>query len=129
MRELRPHLTDVEAFVQQLKRQAAMGYRLQAAWVSNEIAAVVGYRPSENLMYGRFVYVDDLVVRADRRRTGLGEKLIDWVRNEARNAGYQYLILDTGLGMALAQRFYFRQGLLSRAMGFYEALKPAEYAP
>jgi len=29
---------------------------------------------------------------------------------------------DIGLHMALAQRFYFRQGLLSHAMGFAETL-------
>ncbi|MCJ9714285.1 GNAT family N-acetyltransferase, partial [Bordetella hinzii] len=32
------------------------------------------------------------------------------------------LVLDTGLGNALAQRFYFRQGLLSAALHFRQAL-------
>jgi len=31
-------------------------------------------------------------------------------------------VLDTGLHIALAQRFYFRQGLLAHAMGFSETL-------
>jgi hypothetical protein len=30
--------------------------------------------------------------------------------------------LDTGLHMALAQRFYFRQGLLAKGMHFVEPL-------
>jgi len=36
--------------------------------------------------------------------------------------GCKNFVLDTGLHMALAQRFYFRQGLLARGMHFVEAL-------
>jgi len=32
MQELRPHLTDSTAYVEQIKRQYAQGYRLLAAW-------------------------------------------------------------------------------------------------
>lgn len=32
MRELRPHLVDVDAFIAQVQRQAHEGYRLLSAW-------------------------------------------------------------------------------------------------
>ncbi|GHB34344.1 GNAT family N-acetyltransferase [Salinicola rhizosphaerae] len=126
MRLLRPHLVDIDTFVDQLMRQMAMGYRLLAAWCDHVVVGLAGYRLSENLMYGRFAYIDDLVVDETQRRGGLGARLIEAVRGEARTLGCRYLVLDTGLGMALAQRFYFRQGLLSRGMHFSQSLDPQE---
>lgn len=122
MRELRPHLSDAPAFAAQVLRQTRDGYRLLAAWRDDTVTGLIGYRIQENLMNGRFLFVDDLVVRADERRSGLGAHLLDAARHQAREAGCRQLVLDTGLGMALAQRFYFRQGLLTRGIGFYEEL-------
>jgi GNAT superfamily N-acetyltransferase len=122
MRELRPHLTDEAAFSEQIARQYAHGYRLLGAYMDDRIVGLIGYRATENLIYGRFVYVDDLVIDAGERQQGLGAFLITAVRNEATRLGCQHLVLDTGLHMALAQRFYFRQGLLARGMHFVQPL-------
>lgn len=122
MRELRPHLTDVAAFAAQARRQARQGYRLLAAWQDGQVKALAGYRLQENLLYGRFLYVDDLVAAADARRHGLGATLIDALRDEARRQGCANFVLDTALGNALGQRFYFRQGLLAVGMHFRQPL-------
>lgn len=126
MRELRPHLTDAEAFVRQMRRQAEQGYVLLTARDTSPDGAVValaGYRHLENTVYGRFVYVDDLVTTEHARGQRLGERLLDAARDDARQHGCMYLILDTGLSNALAQRFYFRQGMLSRGMHFSQSLQ------
>ncbi|WP_110654688.1 GNAT family N-acetyltransferase [Salinicola halimionae] len=128
MHELRPHLAAPQTFVSQVMRQMTMGYRLLAAWQEDRVVGLAGYRPTENLLYGRFVYVDDLVVSGDGRSLGLGARLLTAVREEARSMACHHLVLDTGLGMALAQRFYFRQGLLSRGMHFVETLSVEETA-
>jgi len=122
MRELRPHLTDEAAFGEQIARQYAHGYRLLGAYMGERIVGLIGYRAMENTLYGRFVYVDDLVVDTGERQQGLGAILITAVRNEATRLACQHLVLDTGLHMALAQRFYFRQGLLARGMHFVQPL-------
>lgn len=122
MRELRPHLADVAAFTAQARRQAEQVYRLLAVWQDNQVQALAGYRLQENLLYGRFLYVDDLVAPADARRHGLGAKLIDALREEARKQGCKNFVLDTALGNSLGQRFYFRQGLLAVGMHFRQPL-------
>jgi GNAT superfamily N-acetyltransferase len=122
MMELRPHLKDVESFVQQVIRQREDGFRLSAAWCGDRIVGVVGYRLQENLLYGRFVFVDDLVVYKASRSDGVGAQLLSAARAYAREMKCGHFVLTTGLHMALAQRFYFRQGLLARAMGFSETL-------
>jgi ribosomal protein S18 acetylase RimI-like enzyme len=123
MRTLRPHLADAAAFAAQARRQAGQGYRLLAAWQADRVTGLAGYRIQENLLYGRFLYVDDLVVVPDARRQGLGGALIETLRKEARRQDCAYLALDTALGNALAQRFYFRQGLLSKGLHFCQALR------
>jgi GNAT superfamily N-acetyltransferase len=125
MRELRPHLADVDGFIAQVERQARQGYRLLAAWAGTELVGLAGYRHQENLIYGRFLYIDDLVTTASVRSTGVGAALIHAVREEAYRHGCKQLMLDTALGNSLAQRFYFRQGLLSRALHFGQALAKA----
>jgi GNAT superfamily N-acetyltransferase len=122
MLELRPHLGDGDSFVRQVMRQREYGYRLSAAWRDGRIVGVIGYRLQENLLYGRFVFVDDLVVHHDFRSHGIGAQLLSAARAYAREQGCRQFVLDTGLHMALAQRFYYSQGLLAHAMGFSERL-------
>jgi GNAT superfamily N-acetyltransferase len=128
MMELRPHLKDAGSFVRQVMRQREHGYRLSAAWHGDRIVGVIGYRLQENLLYGRFVFVDDLVVHQEFRRDGVGARLLSVARAYARETSCRHFVLDTGLHMALAQRFYFRQGLLAHAMGFSETLFDADGA-
>lgn len=119
---LRPHLRDHGAYSAQLLRQMAQGYRLLAAWLGHRLVGLAGYREMENLIYSRFIYVDDLVVSPDMQRSGLGSRLLSCVRDEAVRRQCDHLVLDTGLHMALAQRFYFRQGLLAQGMHFTQKL-------
>lgn len=120
MRELRPNLVDADAFMVQARRQGEQGYRLLAAWQDGQVKALAGYRILENLMNGRFLYVDDLVTTESSRGHGLGGKMIDALRQEAKRQGCVNFVLDTGMHMPLAQRFYYRQGLLALGMQFVQ---------
>ena len=125
MRRLRPHLTGVAEFRARVARQAEAGYRILAAWRDGEAIGLAGYRPQENLIRGPFCYVDDLVVRDDLRRSGLGARLLTAVGEEAKARGLPFLVLDTDLGNALGQRFYFRFGMLPAALRFAMRLNGA----
>jgi ribosomal protein S18 acetylase RimI-like enzyme len=118
MRLLRPHLSGPEELCVRVRRQAQAGYRILAAWRGEAAVGLAGYRPQENLVRGPFCYVDDLVVRDDTRRSGLGARLLKAVGSEARARGLPYLVLDTALDNALGQRFYFRFGMLPAALRF-----------
>jgi len=120
---LRPHLNDQDRYVAQLVRQAEQGYRLLAAQEGERLVGLAGYRELENLLYGRFIYVDDLVVSPQLQRSGVGAQLLNAVREQAVQRDCDHLVLDTGLHMPLAQRFYFRQGLLARGMHFTQSLR------
>lgn len=123
MRQLRPHLVNDASFIAQMTRQFQQDYRLLGAWLGTDLVGLAGYRTLENLLYGRFVYVDDLVVTHSQRQHGVGAQLLAEVRREATKGGSTHLVLDTGLHMPLAQRFYFREGLLAKGMHFVQPLQ------
>lgn len=118
MAQLRPHLASEEEFVARWRRQASEGYRLLALLDGPRVVALAGYRLQENLVHGRFLYVDDLVTDETLRGDGHGGKLMDRLKQEARALGCGKLVLDTALSNSYAQRFYFRNGLLATALRF-----------
>ena len=118
MRQLRPHLASPGELVERWRRQAEAGYRLLAAWQGGQPVALAGFRLQENLVHGRFLYVDDLVTDAAVRSAGHGAGLLAAVAAEGRRLGIGRLVLDTPLDNVLGHRFYYRQGLLARALRF-----------
>lgn len=123
MRELRPHLDESDDFIERVARMRGQGYRLLAAMDAGQAVALAGYRLQENLVYGRFLYVDDLVVANGRRGERWGASLLQALDATARDSGCARLVLDTGLANALAQRFYFRAGLLTSAIRFSKSVE------
>lgn len=118
MKELRPHLESEDAFVAQIMRQREQDYHILAVWDGDEVVALAGYRYQENTVYGRFLYVDDLVTAQQHRSRRWGALLLSKLTVFAEQAQCKRLVLDTGLTNGLAQRFYFREGLLPGALRF-----------
>ncbi len=125
MRELRPHL-DESGFVARVRRQQQQGYRLLCARDTGVRAgaciALAGFRCGENLAWGRFLYVDDLVTRADRRSEGWGRRLLGWLGAWAVERGCTALHLDSGMQRVDAHRFYEREGLAGTGIHFAREL-------
>jgi ribosomal protein S18 acetylase RimI-like enzyme len=118
MRQLRPQLDSSAGFIARWRRQSADGYRLLALWRDGAPLALAGYRFQENLVHGRFLYVDDLVTEAAARGEGLGARLLAALKAEAKARDCARLVLDTALDNVLGHRFYYRQGLLAGALRF-----------
>lgn len=107
---LRPHVAP-DSFVERIRRQQAQGYRLAYLAVGADVLAVAGFRVSENLAWGRFLYVDDLVTAAASRSKGYGGELLDWLVERARTEGCAALHLDSGVQRRDAHRFYASRGM------------------
>ncbi|CAG9221479.1 Ribosomal protein S18 acetylase RimI [Paraburkholderia sabiae] len=118
MQQLRPHLQSPGDFLARVSTQRAQGYCLLAVWEGGKPVALAGYRRVDNLIHGRFIYVDDLVTDEAGRGRGHGERLLAELGTLGRAENRERMVLDTGLANALAQRFYFRCGLLARGLHF-----------
>lgn len=117
MVHLRPHLLESE-FVKRVRRQESAGYRLAYAEEDERIRAVSGFRLSENLASGRFMYVDDLVTQESDRQHGYGKALMEWLIELARTEGCDQFHLDSGVHRFAAHRFYMNRGLSIKSYHF-----------
>ncbi|MCW8907472.1 MAG: GNAT family N-acetyltransferase [Sedimenticola sp.] len=118
---LRPHLLE-EEFVSRVRAQQSAGYQLAVAGREGETVAVAGFRVSENLAWGRFLYVDDLVTAQQHRSQGVGRELLGWLREYAASRGCREVHLDSGMQRQSAHRFYLREGMDRAGYHFAQTL-------
>jgi len=64
-----------------------------------------------SIRYGKRCWLQDLVVREDRRARGVGKLLVDAAMEWARERGCTHLELASGAGRKDAHRFYLSQGM------------------
>lgn len=124
MRELRPHIAQ-EQFLSRVRDQEKSGYRLAVVQGPDGVVAVAGFRVGENLAWGRFLYVDDLVTLAAQRSKGYGAMLLAWLKEYAAKEGCLQLHLDSGIHRKEAHRFYEREGMTMTSLHFAENITPA----
>jgi len=105
LRELRTFLTE-EQIIDCIQQQTPDGYRLAYVEAAGLVTSVAGYRVTRNLTYGKFLYIDDLVTRADQKRNGHAGQLIEWLCRHAQDQGCSFLVLDSGVQRFEAHRFY-----------------------
>ena len=110
MAELRPHVAR-DGFVALIRSMQGDGYRLAYIKDGARVVACAGYRFSNNLFYGRNLYVDDLVTAGSERSRGHGRELLAWLRSLAVESGCQAFHLDSGVQRKRAHQFYLREGL------------------
>jgi GNAT superfamily N-acetyltransferase len=111
MAELRPHVLPDE-FLLRVKRQTeTANYRL-ACLTDGEVRAVAGFRISECLAWGKFLYVDDLVAKSGERSKGYGGALFDWLVEYARAEKCDQFHLDSGVQRFAAHRFYLNKRMI-----------------
>jgi len=110
MCQLRPHITQAE-FLPTVKAQMQNGYHLACVEADGIIVACAGFQYAQNLAWGKFLYVDDLITDDKQRCRGFGKLLMDWLAEQANIQGCAQLHLDSGVQRKDAHRFYAREGM------------------
>ena len=110
MSQLRPHLARAD-FVSLVRTQMQQGYYLAYVEDGGVPVACAGYRYSQNLAWGKFLYVDDLITDEAQRSKGFGKLLLDWLKQQAREHHCAQLELDSGVQRKDAHRFYEREAM------------------
>lgn len=109
MRQLRTHVSE-KGYVERIKRQQSAGrYELAAVVNDGHVRCVAGYRVSECLAWGKFLYVDDLISDESERSKKHGKEMMQWLAAEAKKRGCEELHLDSGVQRHGAHRFYLRE--------------------
>lgn len=76
---------------------------------SSQVVAVAGFRISERLASGKFMYVDDLITDEENRSKGYGSRLFDWLVARAKKERCKEFELDSGVHRFDAHRFYLKK--------------------
>jgi GNAT superfamily N-acetyltransferase len=109
MNQLRTHVAEHE-YLGRVKRQhESAGYQVAALFDDGKVRCVAGYRISECLSWGKFLYVDDLVSDQNARSKNYGKEMMAWLLAEAKSNGCQEFHLDSGVQRHSAHRFYLRE--------------------
>jgi GNAT superfamily N-acetyltransferase len=127
MLELRPRWQTVGAiidFIDNSLRPA--GYRLVGVFdaAQRDAVAAAGFREVHALAWGHYLYVDDVSTLPAARQRGCGERLMDWLFEEAARLGCEGLHLDSGVAAdrTPAHRLYMRHKLRISAHHFERAI-------
>ena len=73
--------------------------------------AAAGFRITESLAWGKYLYIDDLIVDEDHRRHGCAKALWIWLTRVAKENGCEQMHLDSGVNRHDAHKFYLRHGM------------------
>jgi GNAT superfamily N-acetyltransferase len=120
--ELRPHIQPDE-FLPMVKRLSEIaGFQL-AYLTKGEIKAVAGFRISEWLAGGKYLEIEDFVVKIGERSKGHGGELFEWLVEYARMNGCRQVRLVSRVSRPDAHRFYLRKGMSLEAHYFSLDLK------
>ena len=120
IRQLRPHLTDEQKFVEQVQRQIQEGYYLAYFWDGAAVRSLAGFRFLEFLAWGKVLYIDDLISDSTARRNGFGSTLLKWLIQKAKEVKCDQVHLDSGPQRHDAHRLYLNHGF--KIIGHHFAL-------
>ena len=115
--QLRPSYSEDE-FVSQVKKQNDSNYHLAYLQMNNKVCSVAGYRFSENLAWGKFLYVDDLITDSEERSNGYGKVMLEWLIGQAKEHDCAELHLDSGVQRLEAHRFYQREKMRNTSLHY-----------
>lgn len=95
--------------------------RLLLAYCDDELAGCGAFRPIDDVDYANACEMKRLYVRKPFRRFGLGRLLAQALMDQAREAGYSVMLLDTLDDMEAARELY-------ATLGFHE-IPPFYFSP
>ena len=101
---------DLPGMVSQIKAQQQRGYTVAYAEEDGRAVCAAGFAIKTGLAWGKHMYIEDLVTDSDRRSSGLGRVMMDWLKSHAREHECEQIHLDSGVQRFPAHRFYLREG-------------------
>lgn len=109
---------DEATYLSHLQEMLSVGeYTLLAVYDGDEVVGAVGYRIGRRLYCGKYLHVDNLVVKQDRRGEGISHAIIEHLKQAAKVAGCDTMLADSYIDNRRAQKIFMREGFYIR--GFH----------
>ncbi len=101
-------------------------YRIFGAFEDGRLAAVAGVWIATKIWCGRYLEIDNLVVDAARRSSGLGSALLRYLEALAIAEDCNIAVLDSYTSNHASHRLYHRHGYEIRGFHFIKPLAPLD---
>ena len=121
MRFLYPTFT-VEKYDAYLTEMIPHNYKQIAVFEQDVCVGISGLWSGTKLWSGKYMEIDNFIVRPDHRKKGVGKMMTDYVDAKAKETGCTMIVLDAFTENFTAHRFYYNQGYVPKGFHFLKII-------
>jgi len=121
--EVYPKL-ELEAYSNELDHMLPHNYGQTCVYKDGICVALTGYWIGYKLWCGKYMELDNVVVSAKERSSGIGDTLFDYMKNFAEREECTMLALDSYTDNFKAHKFFYKKGYIPRGFHFIQVLQP-----
>ncbi len=121
IRELYPDMT-VTDYQERLEAMIGNGYAQVVVYDGNDCIAISGFWINTKLWCGKYLELDNVVVKPAYRSKGVGKLISEYLEKKALHANCNILVLDAYTHNFSAHRFYYNQGFGPKGFHFVKVL-------
>jgi len=121
LNELYPKLT-LEEYSVELDEMLPHRYGQVAVFDENECIAISGFWIGNKLWVGKYLELDNIIVREKYRSQGVGKLMFDFLEKKAKEQQCNMLSLDSYTNNFNAHKFFYNEGFAPRGFHFIKLL-------
>lgn len=121
MLELYPNMTQ-EKYQAYLTEMVPRDYRQVGVFENGICLGLTGYWIGTKLWSGKYIEIDNFIVRNQNRSRGIGKMICDYIEHKANELNCSMIVLDAFAGNFPAHRFYYNQGFGPKGFHFVKIL-------
>jgi GNAT superfamily N-acetyltransferase len=121
LNELYPSLT-AEEYSRELDEMLPCRYGQVAVFEEEECIAICGFWIGNKLWIGKYLELDNIVVRASHRSQGVGKLMFDFLERKAVEQQCKMLSLDSYTSNFKAHKFFYNEGYAPKGFHFVKLL-------
>ena len=99
-----------------------MEYKMIGIFEKDQLICYAGVAVQTNLYHKRHLYIYDLVTDITMRSKGYGKMMLEYLRDYAKMAACEHLVLSSGIQREDAHRFYETEGFNKKSFLFVKAI-------
>jgi GNAT superfamily N-acetyltransferase len=121
LNELYPNLT-LDEYSVELDEMLPHRYGQIAVFEEDECVAICGFWIGNKLWIGKYLELDNIVVRASHRSQGVGKLMFDFLERKAVEQQCKMLSLDSYTSNFQAHKFFYNEGYVPKGFHFVKLL-------
>jgi GNAT superfamily N-acetyltransferase len=94
---------------QRLSAMMEYNYHCAGLYLENKLIGISGFWVGSKFYCGKYLELDNVFIEEEYRSTGLGETLVNWLEQHAKNIDCEVILLDAYTSNTRAHKFYMQK--------------------